>query len=204
MSHKIITIGRQFGSGGSEIGELTANALGIPFYDRELIEMASQEMGIDSFDLERVDETAMSRFRILRPDPAAAINAVTGYGMPLNDSMYLTQRILIEKLAEKGPCVFVGRCADVILKDRHPCVNVFICASKKDRIARITERYFISERQAAEAIRKVDRKRRFYYESYTDAEWGSIDSHQALLNVSMLGKERTIQIIKDMYLHEEN
>ena len=84
MSHKIITIGRQFGSGGSEIGQVGAKTLDIPFYDRALIEMASQEMGIDSFELERVDESAMSRFRLMRPDPSASIHNVIGYGLPLN------------------------------------------------------------------------------------------------------------------------
>lgn len=199
MSHRIITIGRQFGSGGSEIGRLVAEKLGIPFYDRELIEMASKEMGVDSFDLEQVDEAAMSRFRILKPDRASTINSVTGSGMPLNDSMYLTQSMLIEKLAANGPCVFVGRCADMILKDKYDCVNVFVCAWKKDRIDRIKERYEISERDAAEAVRKADRRRRTYYESYTDEEWGSIDTHQVLVNVSILGKERTVNLIADMY-----
>ena len=202
MSHKIITIGRQFGSGGSEIRRLTAEALGIPFYDRELIEMASEKMGIDSFELERIDETAISRFRLLRPDPSASIHSVIGYGLPLNDNMHATQNAIIEKLAEQGPCVFIGRCADVVLRDRYDCVNVFICAPKAQRIARIAERYSIPERQAAEAIRKVDRRRRYYYETYTDCDWGSIDSHQVLLNVSLLGRDRVVQIITDMYRME--
>ena len=124
-------------SGGSEIGRLTAEALGIPFYDRELIEMASEKMGIDSFELERIDETAISRFRLLRPDPSASIHSVIGYGLPLNDNMHATQNAIIEKLAEQGPCVFIGRCADVVLRDRYDCVNVFICAPKAQRIARM-------------------------------------------------------------------
>ena len=199
MSHKIISIGRQFGGGGSEIGELAAKTLGIPFYARALIEMASQEMGIDSFELERVDESAMSRFRLLRPDPSASIHNVIGYGLPLNDSMHATQSALIQNLAKQGPCVFIGRCADVVLREQYDCVNVFICASKEERIARIAERYSIPQRQAAEAIRKVDRRRRYYYETYTDCDWGSIESHQALLNVSLLGRDRVVQIITDMY-----
>ena len=148
MSHKIITIGRQFGSGGSEIGELTARTLNIPFYDRALIEMASQEMGIDSFELERVDESAMSRFRLLRPDPSASLYNSISYGLPLNDNMHATQNAIIQRLAEQGPCVFIGRCADVILQDQYDCVNVFICASKEQRIARIAQRYSISPHQA--------------------------------------------------------
>lgn len=199
MENKIITIGRQFGSGGREIGELVAKSLDIPLYDRTLIEMASKAMGIDEFDLERVDETAINRFLATYQVQEETINSVTGYGLPLNDSMYLTQCDIISQLARKSSCVFIGRCADVVLKDKFPCVNVFICANKKDRIRRIAERYEITEREASEAVRRVDKKRRFYYETYTEQEWGKIESHQAIFNVSVLGPEKTAAAIAGMY-----
>lgn len=199
MENKIITIGRQFGSGGREIGELVAKSLDIPLYDRTLIEMASKAMGIDEFDLERVDETAINRFLATYRVQEETINSMTGYGLPINDSMYLTQCDIISQLARKSSCVFIGRCADVVLKDKFPCVNVFICANKKDRIRRIAERYEITEREASEAVRRVDKKRRFYYETYTDQEWGKIESHQAIFNVSVLGPEKTAAAIADMY-----
>lgn len=199
MENKIITIGRQFGSGGREIGELVAKSLDIPLYDRTLIEMASKAMGIDEFDLERVDETAINRFLATYQVQEETINSMTGYGLPINDSMYLTQCDIISQLARKSSCVFIGRCADVVLKDKFPCVNVFICANKKDRIRRIAERYEITEREASEAVRRVDKKRRFYYETYTDQEWGKIESHQAIFNVSVLGPEKTAAAIADMY-----
>lgn len=199
MENKIITIGRQFGSGGREIGELVAKSLDIPLYDRTLIEMASKAMGIDEFDLERVDETAINRFLATYQVQEETINSMTGYGLPLNDSMYLTQCDIISQLARKSSCVFIGRCADVVLKDKFPCVNVFICANKKDRIRRIAERYEITEREASEAVRRVDKKRRFYYETYTEQEWGKIESHQAIFNVSVLGPEKTAAAIAGMY-----
>lgn len=199
MTNKIIAIGRQFGSGGREVGERVANALGIPLYDRTLIEMASKTMGIDSFELEQVDETAMNRFLMTYQSPETTLNSAIGYGLPLSDSMFLAQCDIIDQLALKSSCVFIGRCADWVLKDKFPCVNVFICADRPDRVQRISERYAITEREASEAVRRVDKKRRYYYETYTDNEWGKIEAHQAMFNVSMLGMDKTVEAIAAMY-----
>lgn len=201
MENRIITVARQFGSGGREIGEMVAGALEIPLYDRTLIELASKKLGIDEFDLEQIDETAINRFLASYQTPDETINSMTGYGLPLNDSMYLAQCEILHKLAEKGPCVIIGRCADVVLGERFPCVNVFITASKEARVRRIAERYSISEREAAEAVRRVDRKRRYYYETYTKNEWGKIGTYQAMFNVSQLGMEKTAAAIRSMYLN---
>lgn len=201
MENRIITMARQFGSGGREIGEMVAKALEIPLYDRTLIELASKKLGIDEFDLEQIDETAINRFLASYQTPDETLNSMTGYGLPLNDSMYLAQCEILHKLAEKGPCVIIGRCADVVLGDRFPCVNVFITASKEDRIQRIAKRYAISEREAAEAVRRVDRKRRYYYETYTKNEWGKIGTYQAMFNVSQLGMAMTAAAVQGMYLN---
>ncbi len=199
MGTRIITIGRQFGSGGRRIGERVAKELGIPCYDRALIEMASKEMGVDEYDLERVDESAVSRFFSLHKSPSYTESAMD-YGLPLNDNMFLIQSQIIMKLALKEDCVIIGRCADYVLRDHPGCISVFICASKEDRKKRIMDRYELSERDALDAIKKVDRKRKYYYETYTDNNWGSIDSHQVLMNVSLLGEDEVVRLIKDMYL----
>ena len=203
MASKIITIGRQFGSGGREVGERLSKLLGIPLYDRTLIEMASKVMGVDTFDLERVDETAVNRFLAVYQTPEDTLNSVTGADLPINDNMYVTQCNILDQLAQKSSCVIIGRCADWVLREKFPCVSVFICADKKDRIARISERYEITEREASEAIRRVDRKRKYYYESYTDGEWGKINSYQAMFNVSMLTMEKTVEAIAAMYRNLE-
>lgn len=202
MSHKIITIGRQFGSGGHEIAEALSKKLGIPLYDKNLIEMASDMMGIEEKSLKAIDETALSKFLSTYRAPDTP-NAMTGYGMTLNDSMFLTQSMILETLAKKGPCIVVGRCADYVLRN-HPggCVNVFICASTGDRLRRVMMRHFLTEKEAKEKIKKMDRRRKNYYEAYSNHKWGSIKSHQALLNVSMLGMEQTISIIEHMYRTE--
>lgn len=199
--NQVIAIGRQFGSGGREIGEKAAKELGIPCYDRELIEMASQQMGVDQYELEKVDEEALSKFLSSYKIPEKG-NALTGYGLTLNDSLYLAQCGIIDRLSAMGPCVIIGRTAAEVLANNPKCLNIFITASRKDRIARIMDRYELSEREAAEAVRRVDRKRRYYYENYTDKTWGSPESHQIMLNVSLLGQERVIEIIKRIYLGE--
>lgn len=199
--YPVITIGRQFGSGGREIGERVAHELGIACYDRALIDMASQKLGVDQYDLEQVDEAALNDFLAVYKVPERP-NPVTGYGLTLNDSLYMAQCGIIESLAAKGPCVIIGRTADKVLQNNPRCINIFIGASKEDRIKRISERYELSAREAADAIRRVDRKRKFYYENHTDKTWGVLDSYQMMLNVSLLGMDRTVELIRGAYLQE--
>ena len=198
MSHKIITIARQFGSGGHEIAQRLSEQLGIPLYDRNLVEMAAEKMGHSPVSVEKVDESALSSFLVSYQIPKEP-NSVTGYGLSLNDSTYVTQTIIIEALAQKGPCIIVGRCGNYVLRSYPDLIDVFICASMEDRIRRIMERYHFSEKDAINAIKSTDRRRKNYYENYTKEKWGSIDSHQMLLNVSKLGIEHTIETIRRMY-----
>lgn len=198
MSHKIITIARQFGSGGHEIAQRLSEQLGIPLYDRNLVEMAAEKMGHSPVSVEKVDESALSSFLASYQIPKEP-NSVTGYGLSLNDSTYVTQTIIIETLAQKGPCIIVGRCGNYVLRSYPDLIDVFICASMEDRVRRIMERYNFSEKDAINAIKSTDRRRKNYYENYTKEKWGSIDSHQMLLNVSKLGIEHTIETIRRMY-----
>ena len=198
MSHKIITIARQFGSGGHEIAQRLSEQLGIPLYDRNLVEMAAEKMGHSPVSVEKVDESALSSFLASYQIPKEP-NSVTGYGLSLNDSTYVTQTIIIEALAQKGPCIIVGRCGNYVLRSYPDLIDVFICASMEDRVRRIMERYNFSEKDAVNAIKSTGRRRKNYYENYTKEKWGSIDSHQMLLNVSKLGIEHTIETIRRIY-----
>ncbi len=198
MSHKIITIARQFGSGGHEVGERLSERLQIPLYDRSLVEMAAEKMGISPISVEEVDETALHSFLATYRIPKQP-NDVTGYGLPLNDSTYLTQTAIIEALAKEGPCIIVGRCADYILRDHPGLIDIFLCADMEDRIARIMERYSLPRKDAASAVRHTDSRRRNYYENYTKQAWGSSESHQMLFNVSRLGIPRVVDILEGIY-----
>lgn len=140
MSHKIITIARQFGSGGHEVAQRLSDQLGIPLYDRNLVEMAAERMGHSPVSIEKADESALSSFLAGYQIPKEP-NSVTGYGLSLNDSTYVTQTIIIEALAQKGPCVIVGRCGDYVLRSHPDLIDVFICADMEDRVRRIMDRY---------------------------------------------------------------
>lgn len=198
MNHKIITIARQFGSGGHEAAQKLSDQLGIPLYDRNLVEMAAEKMGHSAISVEKVDEAALTNF-LSYYQVSKEPNSVTGYGLSLNDSTYVTQTILIEALAKKGPCIIVGRCGNFVLRSHPGLIDVFLCASMEDRIRRIMERYEFSEKDAISAIKATDRRRKNYYEKYTEEKWGSIDSHQILLNVSKIGIDGAVDIIRALY-----
>lgn len=200
--HKIITIGRQFGSGGHEIGNLLATRLDIPLYDNNLVRMVAKKLDIREETARAVDETTLNSFLagyVLTPidysKNAGDIEAI----QPLNEQVFALQTEIIQKLAARGSCVIVGRCADYVLKDYENCIDVFICADKEERIKRIAERYDMSERKAVDKIAKIDRERRYYYESHTGMEWGSKDTHQIVMNASRLGIEKTVDMLEMIY-----
>ena len=122
---------------------------------------------------------------------------------PVGRDLYAVQSAIIKKLAQKGSCVIVGRCADYVLKDYPGCINVFICASKEDRKNRVMDKYHLSERKAAEKMKKIDRERKYYYETYSGKEWGSIQSHQILMNISLLGKAKIVEYMSALYKEQQ-
>ena len=122
---------------------------------------------------------------------------------PVGRDLYAVQSAIIKKLAQKGSCVIVGRCADYVLKDYPGCINVFICASKEDRKNRVMDKYHLSERKATEKMKKIDRERKYYYETYSGKEWGSIQSHQILMNSSLLGKEKIVEYLVALYKEQQ-
>lgn len=200
--HKIITIGRQFGSGGREIGQKLAERLSIPLYDRRLVSMAAESLGVREEDAERVDESSLNTFvanYTVSPGMYMEYISAASYIQSFDEQVYRAEEEIIRGLAEKGPCIIVGRCADYILKDRAECINVFICADKDDRKKRIARLYNLTERKAAERIRRTDRERRYYYELHTGQDWGDITSHQILFNVSLLGMEKIVDYLELMY-----
>ena len=122
---------------------------------------------------------------------------------PVGRNLYAVQSAIIKKLAQKGSCGIVGRCADYVLKDYPGGINVFICASKEDRKNRVMDKYHLSERKATEKMKKIDRERKYYYETYSGKEWGSIQSHQILMNSSLLGKEKIVEYLAALYKEQQ-
>ena len=202
MKHTIITIGRQFGSGGHEVGNRLAERLDIPLYDHNLIRMAAQELRISSEDATQVDETILGRFLtayIVSTGNYTAFMSGDESGEPLSDLVFNRQSAIIRKLAEKGPGIFVGRCADYILGDYSNCINAFVYAYKEDRIRRIMKLYDLTERQAWDKIKKIDKTRKAYYEEHTDRDWGSIEAHQMLFNASLMGIDGVVDALEGIY-----
>lgn len=201
--HVIVTIGRQFGSGGHEIGNRLAKRLDIPLYDRNLVRMAAEELKITDQAAMAVDETGLNRF--LAYYSKAPIDYAGYYmnnqnlGEPLNEQLHRAQTEIIKRLAGRGSCVMVGRCADYVLKDEPGLINVFVVADKQDRVKRVSEKYGLSERKAADQMKKIDRERRYYYELHTGRDWGCAESHPLMLNVSMLGMEHAVDVLAALF-----
>ena len=188
MNHTIITIGRQFGSGGHEVGNRLAERLNIPLYDHNLIRMAARDLGISNEDAGRVDETrlgnVLSSYYIGMGDYTTFMLSPE-VEKPLSDQL-LTHSQQSSASWQNAPGIFVGRCADYVLGDYSNVVNTFIYAYKDDRINRIMDIYKLSEKEAVDKIKKIDRERRLYYEGRTDRKWGSIEANAILLNSSLL------------------
>lgn len=178
----IITIGREYGSGGREIGEKLAEKLGISFYDRNFLEMAALETGHSEDSLSAKDEIAERRYF-----PYNAEN--------LSEELFAIQsRIMVEK-AKSESCVIVGRCSDVILKDFANVVHIFIYAQEEDRIRRVMERNRLDEVKAKKLMKKTEKIRRSYYQYYTDGVWGSRENKDLLINSSKTGIEDSVDVI---------
>lgn len=201
MSKKIITVGRQFGSGGHEIGERIAKKLNIPLYDNEILEKAAKELGIDVEDAKEIEEKSVHNFVVghvgmFTFDRAYNIEDVN---RSMSDQLYRAQSALIKELANQGPCVIVGRCADYVLRDRDDVLSVFICADNEYRIERLMRVRGMVRDYAENQIKVVDKKRRKYYNKYTGREWDSQLNHHMVLNASLLGADYIVDLLADMY-----
>lgn len=202
MKHTIITIGRQFGSGGHEIGNRLAGRLDIPLYDHNLIRMAAQELRISNEDATKVDETILGRFLsayVVSTGDYTAFMSGEEAGKPLSDRVFERQSAIIRKLAERGPGIFVGRCADYILGDYSNCINTFIYAYKEDRVRRVMKVYHLEEKQALDKMKKMDRERKLYYEARTGRAWGGIEANSMVFNVSLLGIDGVTDALEAIY-----
>ena len=199
MTKNIVTISRQYGSGGRYIGELLAKELGVPCYDEKLIDMVAKESGFATEYIEEKGEriTGSLLFNIAS-SLTYATNVFSGKGTNLQDEIYFILNRIIKDLAEKGPCVIVGRCSDYILREREDCLNVFIHADQKSKIERAVKYFDIPEKDAPAELKKRDKARGNHYRFYTDREWGHATNYDLCLNSGILGVEGCVKVIKDV------
>lgn len=198
MEKRIITISREFGSGGRSIGREVANRLGIPFYDSELVEQIALESGFAPSFVEEHGEHAPSTSRLSYAFAQQGVPGVMS-GMSAADFLWRIQCSVILQIAEQGPCVIVGRNADYILKDRKDCLDVFIHADQDYRAERIVRLYGNSEKTPEARLQEKDRRRQINYHHYTGRNWGMAHNYDLCLDSSKLGLEQCVNLILACY-----
>lgn len=193
----IITIGRQFGSGGHEIGEKIAEYFGIKCYDKELLSRAAKESGFCEEMIQNHDERPTNSFlyNLVMDTYSFGYNASSFVDMPISHKVFLAQFDTIKKVANEEPCVIVGRCADYALADFPNCVHLFIYGNEDCKVKRIMEKYNLPEDKAKEMMIKKDKQRQSYYNYYSSKKWGRADSYDLCINSSVLGIEGTVKLI---------
>lgn len=194
----IITIGRQYGSGGRDIGLKLAEAFDIKCYDDELLDRAAKDSGICQELFQNHDEKPTNSFlySLVMDTYSMGYASAALSGMPINHKIFLAQFNAIKKIADEGPCVMVGRCADYALEDYPNIISVFIYADMDKRIRRVAARHELTDAKAKEAIIKTDKQRASYYNYYTNKRWGDISSYDLCINSSVLGIDGTVDILR--------
>lgn len=196
---KIITIGRQFGSGGRQLGEIIAEKLGIPIYDKELVEMAAKKSNVSLEAVREIDERASNSllYSIVTGGwGTKGLNVPLFYEMPLNDKFFIAQSKVIKELADEGDCVIVGRCADYVLADtEHDVLSVFVYAPMDYRIKFATEKLDVPQNRVKEKISKTDKQRRTYYDYYTNKNWGDLKSYDLCINIAKTGAQKAAEMV---------
>lgn len=194
----IINIGRQFGSGGKAIGEKIATRLGIKLYDKELIMLAARESGFSEECFEQCDEQKGVLRALFGYFRAPFVGNYSNCDSPLSgETLFRIQSDVIRRVAERESCIFVGRCADYILREHPRAVNIFLTANLEDRIHRIASRTGCTKQEAEAKIEAMDRQRARYYNYYTSRTWGEAATYDLTINTSILGDEATAELIID-------
>lgn len=195
----VITISRQFGSGGHEVGEKLARQLNVPFYDKALIAMAAKQSGLSEEVFAHADEKATSSLLYSMVMGNYSFGArVPGINeMPINDKLFIIQSDIIKKAASEGPCVVVGRCADYILRDYENCLKVFVHANKETRIRRSIAKKDCEEKKAADFVTKKDKQRANYYNFYSNKRWDDLQNYDISIDTSRFTLDEAVELLID-------
>ena len=191
MAHTVITVGREYGSGGRLIAQKAAEALGIPFFDRSIINMAAEETGLSADFIRRTEQQKTSSF---------LYNLyMSTQSLPVNDQVFIAQSEVIRRVAAEGPCIIVGRCADYVLRNQSDvdALNLFIHAPMEERIRRVREEYKVQAADLRLYILKQDKNRAAYYEHFTDGQWGKAQNYHLAVS-SGLGLETIVRLLTDL------
>lgn len=197
QQNMVITIAREYGSGGHLLGEMLAKELGIKLYDKEFIHMAAQRSGMNEQYIAHNEQSIPSFWLkcILSKNSEQPLES----SLSSDDVLFVAESKIVQELAEKGPCIIVGRCADYILKDNPKAIKIFCYADEASAIKRCTEEYGLKEEDAGKEIRTVNRNRIHHYEYYTGEKWGEPHHYHLMLNTGSIGLDTACQLIKDIY-----
>lgn len=203
MDKYIINIGRQLGSGGRAIGRLLAKDLGIAYFDREILTLAAKESGFTQEIFEQSDEHK-GFFRSILGGIVPSLGGGGDYyeNRLSEENLFRLQSDAIRKAAERESCIFIGRCADYVLRSVPRCVNVFVCADPADRIRRIMKAQDVDERTAQRFMQQGDSRRADFYNFYSGGTWGAAATYHLCINSSVLGIERTADLIRDFAMNK--
>lgn len=195
--NKVITISRQYGSGGREVGQKLADHYGIPFYDNEIISHAAKESGFSEVAFERAEEKATNSFLYsLAMGMSAYGNMDMGFStMSVDDRLFLAETKVTRRFAQQGPCVIVGRCADYVLKDMPNVVNIFVAADISSRVKRAIEVYDLPKAKAEENILKFDKRRSNYYNFHTGKKWADVNNYHISVRSDFGGIDHTVHTL---------
>ncbi|MBR5809082.1 MAG: cytidylate kinase-like family protein [Clostridia bacterium] len=195
----IITIGREYGSGGKEISKKLSEKLGIPFYDDEFAEGVAEAVNAHPDVVKKVDERATNSllYTLVSGGGLRGISDVIQYEMHINDKVFVGQANFIKETAKKGPCIFLGRCADYVLDGNENLLRVFLYADMDKKIERISRLYDLDSKKAKEQIVKTEKQRKTHYNYYTDREWDDLSTYDLCINVGLLGVDATVDLICD-------
>ncbi len=204
-TNTIITIGRQYGSAGRQIGRALAKELGIACYDKELLDRAAKESGICQELFENHDEKPTSSFlySLVMDTYSFGYSSAAFADMPINQKVFLAQFEAIKKIASEGPCVMIGRCADYALADFDNCLSVFVHADLQTRIRRIAALYDLTDAKAKDKILKTDKRRASYYNYYTSKRWGEASGYDLCIDSGKFGIDGSVEFLKQAILMKE-
>ena len=196
----VITIGRQYGSAGHDIGEMLAQKLGYAFYDKELVKLAAQKSNISDETVKHIDEKATSSLLYSLVSGSYSVHDINGplyYEMPLNDKLFLAQSDVVKNIASKENSVIVGRCSDYILEDAEDInlINIFVYAPLEFRVKRVKERFDLTDKQAKDRVLKTDKQRKTYYNYYSNRDWGKMSNYDLCKNSAKVGIEKSAEMI---------
>ena len=203
MKKTVICISRTYGSRGRSIGRKLAEELGIPFYDKAIIEMTAEKSGLPEEYIDHIEKDPSSSFLFnLANSDQSPIDMFSQYDVPTTKAAFTAQVAVIKEIAERSSCVIVGRCSDYILRGRDDCFSIFIYADKARRVRYLMDEYGVDAQTAEAKLTRIDKERANYYKNFTGETWGNIYAHDLSINSSRCGVDGTAAVIKSLIMNE--